>query len=289
MKDYSEYVGKMFGHWLILSFVGKIDSIPIVMGKCTKCNITQKELNLYELRRNKSSMCNSCANKRQNAKDLSGQKFGKLTVIKRVENKGKRVIWECKCDCGDTVIKDTSELKSINDDKCHHNKSVGKSKNTYKIHKNYIIFHTNNGTEFIIDHEDFDKVIEFTWRNITHNYIIAQKNNEKILLHRLIMNPKENEVIDHINGNPLDNRKCNLRICTHQENSRNTKVNINNTSGHRGVYFSNGKWTAYITKDYKKKNLGRFNDIKDAINARIKAEIELFGEYSPAKSRNEFN
>lgn len=82
--------------------------------------------------------------------------------------------------------------------------------------------------------------------------------------------------IDHINGDPSDNRLENLRAVPHRINRRNSKKNSNNTSGHTGVYPHGKKWVAKIKVDHKSKHLGVFTNIDDAILARKKAE-ETYG------------
>ena len=84
-------------------------------------------------------------------------------------------------------------------------------------------------------------------------------------------------VVDHINHNKLDNRKENLRICEHQENTYNKGLCSTNTSGVTGVTWDKlrNKWIAHI----KGKNLGRFNTKEEAIKVRKQAEIEYFGEF----------
>lgn len=90
-------------------------------------------------------------------------------------------------------------------------------------------------------------------------------------------------VIDHINGDTLDNRRSNLRECTNTENCRNRADNYNNKSGYKGVFWythcKTPKWVANITVDRKKIHLGYFENIEDAIEARRKAEEKYFGEY----------
>ncbi|WP_310533126.1 HNH endonuclease signature motif containing protein [Novosphingobium sp.] len=83
--------------------------------------------------------------------------------------------------------------------------------------------------------------------------------------------------IDHINGNPLDNRIANLRSVSHRENSRNRRMPTNNKSGHMGVRWDAkfSKWLARIKVDKGYKHIGLFADINDAIAARKAAEIEL--------------
>ena len=91
------------------------------------------------------------------------------------------------------------------------------------------------------------------------------------MLHRLIMDPGPGEVVGHINGNGLDNRRCNLRVCSDIENRRNiTRLQANNTSGATGVSWCNTcrKWKAYIRVGGKLKTLGSFSDRESAVIAR---------------------
>lgn len=84
-------------------------------------------------------------------------------------------------------------------------------------------------------------------------------------------------VIDHINGNPLDNRIVNLRDVSQRTNMRNQKERNTNTSGVTGVvrFKRNGKWRAQITAEGKCKFLGYFVDFDDAVAARKSAEARL--------------
>jgi hypothetical protein len=88
--------------------------------------------------------------------------------------------------------------------------------------------------------------------------------------------------VDHINGNPLDNRRENLRICTQQENSWNQRKRRTNTCGFKGVYWDKGakKYQAQICKDGKRKYLGLFDCPEKAHEAYCKAAQELHGEFS---------
>jgi hypothetical protein len=86
------------------------------------------------------------------------------------------------------------------------------------------------------------------------------------------------EYVDHINGDRSDNRVCNLREVTKSENGRNAAIPNNNTSGRIGVSWNNRdkRWTAYITLNQKRKALGNFLQIEDAIACRQQAEM-LYG------------
>ena len=94
---------------------------------------------------------------------------------------------------------------------------------------------------------------------------------------------EDDRIIDHINRDKLDNRKCNLRISDKTGNNRNVGLQKNNTSGITGVGWNRqmNKWIAQITVNYKTIYLGSFNDKEDAIKCRLTAEKKYFGEYAP--------
>jgi hypothetical protein len=85
-------------------------------------------------------------------------------------------------------------------------------------------------------------------------------------------------VIDHCDGNPLNNRWKNLRDVTQRVNAQNRLMNANNKSGVRGVYWNNqiGKWHAQIALDRKKIHLGYFDELTTAVAARRNAESTLW-------------
>ena len=87
--------------------------------------------------------------------------------------------------------------------------------------------------------------------------------------------------IDHINGNRADNRIKNLRVVTRKENSRNSSLRSNNTSGQVGVSYMQrlGKWRAYITENGKQIGLGLYSSVELATEARKKAE-KKYGYHS---------
>jgi hypothetical protein len=132
----------------------------------------------------------------------------------------------------------------------------------------------------LIDLDDIERVSKHKWYLISSTgYIHCKSAN--ILLHRFIMNPQDDMVVDHINHNKFDNRKSNLRACTQQQNSMNKNMRSNNTSGTVGVSWdkTNRKWIAYIGLNSKIFNLGYYNTLEEATEARKQAEIDYFGEY----------
>lgn len=88
--------------------------------------------------------------------------------------------------------------------------------------------------------------------------------------------------IDHVNGNRLDNRICNLRDATHAENQRNSKRPKSNTSGIKGVYWDkrSKKWGAHIRFGNKMLNLGRFSEKEDAAAAYKLAALKYHGDFA---------
>ena len=134
----------------------------------------------------------------------------------------------------------------------------------------------------ILDEEDKHLLDEYTFYIDAYGYggtnlnINGRKFCKK--LHHFILPKKEGLTIDHINQNPLDNRRCNLRYITKSENSINSKIPITNTSGYKGVSWNKKrkKWEAYITINQIKKNLGCFIEIEDASNAYKEALEKYF-------------
>lgn len=231
------------------------------------------------------------------ALDLNGKRFGRLTIIKRVENRilpsgQKRSQWLCKCDCGNYATVLGHMLTSGNTQSCGclHDEAFAKARkkyNTYDLSGEYGIGYTTKGEAFYFDLEDYDKIKDYCWTIRNNGYVTAYcpTTMNHILLHRLIMNCDNNNLyIDHIHGNKTrnDNRKSNLRIATPSQNMMNKPLLKNNTSGVTGVSWNKrkGKWESYITIDDKRKGLGYFSNFDDAVAARKAAEEKYFGEYS---------
>lgn len=149
-----------------------------------------------------------------------------------------------------------------------------------------MIIKLQRGFKTVIDKEDFEKIKPFHWsygfggRYVGTN-IGGRKNHKQILLHRFIMNTPQGLHTDHINGNRLDNRKSNLRICTPSQNQFNSKKHLLKSSYYKGVswFKRDGCWRAYIVKKNKQYHLGYFQDEVDAARAYNKKAVDLFGKY----------
>lgn len=141
--------------------------------------------------------------------------------------------------------------------------------------------------QMLVDDEDYDflsqfKCSVFEARKGSFYAIKTKPINGTRYIHRILINAKPGYEVDHINGNGLDNRRCNLRIATPSQNRMNRGKQRNNTSGYKGVYWNKDckKWLASITIVNKQKHLGLFTEIKDAARAYNKAAIDYFGEYA---------
>ena len=145
-----------------------------------------------------------------------------------------------------------------------------------------------NNKQVIVDDEDFDYLNQFKW-NFNSRYVVRNKHNKcygkckgkgcsKVFIHRVIMNTPKGMETDHINGNTLDNRKINLRICTRSQNAFNSSVHRDTHSGYKGVYWNsiNKKWIVTIRRKY----FGSFSSKELAAQIYNENVVDYYGEYS---------
>lgn len=146
-----------------------------------------------------------------------------------------------------------------------------------------------HGDECIIDAEDYDVVCKYRWCKDGYGYWMTKTCGRAIKLHRLICKISDPElIVDHINKDISDNRKENLRVVNKKQNAYNHKINTNNVSGFIGVskrILADNKirWDARISVNGKSIHIGSFDNIDDAIIARLLAEMQYFGEFAPQR------
>ena len=203
------------------------------------------------------------------------------------------------CDCGnyinvignDLTRTETSDHKPKTHCGCKSSENRSKSQrkgNTYHIDGDVVIGITNNtNEEFYNDIEDMVKIQDYTW------FVHIDQTGYKSLQAKVPGTDKHIKMTallgykyyDHKNRNTLDNRKNNLRPATNSENMKNRSLFSNNKSGVTGVWFlkDRQKWRAEIKMNKKSVYLGDFINKDDAIEARLQAEADYYGEFAPQK------
>lgn len=161
---------------------------------------------------------------------------------------------------------------------------------------NIIAIPLSKGYTAIVDQIDAD-LAKFKWHVRTQSYYAARgvgprNDHHKIYMHRAILERmlgrslSDGETVDHINGDVRDNRRSNLRLATHQQNSRNQRRNKANKTGVKGVSYDRNcplkPYRTYITVDNRQIHLGHYPTIEEARDARKLAADRLFGEFNRA-------
>lgn len=148
-----------------------------------------------------------------------------------------------------------------------------------------------SGECVLLDDEDYYKVAKWKWQLSPTGYVARstyhKAKRKRIYLHRIITNCPADKVVDHINKNKLDNRQCNLRICSQRENTVANNGWINAQIPYKGVtYMSSGgrkvlsKYRARIYTNKREINLGIYNSAIEAARAYDQAAKIMHGEYA---------
>jgi len=144
------------------------------------------------------------------------------------------------------------------------------------------------GLEALVSPQDFDLVREFKWvaakggrtHYASQTIWLAGGKKTVRLMHRLILAPPKGVFVDHINGNGLDNRRENLRLCSHAQNIRNQQPQVGTSSRFKGVWMQRGKWAAMIQHNGDKITLGRFDCEERAARQYDRAARVFFGRFA---------
>ena len=155
--------------------------------------------------------------------DLTGMKFGRLTVIGRSSKKSKYgVLWDCVCECGCPKSATSKDLRKGDTKSCGFYPCT-RRKNAVKFYKRFVALIDSKQNKILVDIEDYDRIKDVYWESNDNGYASAFIGGKQVLLHRLIMDAPDTLVVDHINHKTLDNRKHNLRICTVAQNNMNKR------------------------------------------------------------------
>lgn len=220
-------------------------------------------------------------------KDLTGIKFGNLTVLKRAKNKIspnglKRTVWECLCVCGNKkdILASNLQRGFTQSCGCLRKEStrvrMSKKNEFVKLDAGYEFFFSNAHSSFVVDEEDFLKIKKYCWYLDSNGYVATSINKKKIYLHRFILNCDSKDIVDHIDRDKSNNKRSNIRIVTITQNNQNRLARGYNKN-------STGLYYVSITVNKKRIYLGQYKTKKEAREARILAEKEYFGEYAPVR------
>jgi hypothetical protein len=129
-----------------------------------------------------------------------------------------------------------------------------------------------------VDPEQFAVLSGFKWY-VNNNYA---RNRKLGYMHRFIAQAQPHEEVDHINGDPLDNRKTNLRCCRRIENSRNTSSHRDGASKYKGVYWhrQRSRWHAQIKIGERRVSLGLHSNEEDAARRYDEVAAQHFGVFA---------
>lgn len=140
--------------------------------------------------------------------------------------------------------------------------------------------------QVLLDDEDFHFALERVWRVQKTLHVVSGTHPHTVLLHRLLLGAPAGSEVDHINHNPLDNRKENLRLCNHAENMKNRTRQVNNSTGYKGVWKknTNGKFGSVIKFRGSNIFLGYHVTPESAALAYNLAAIRLYGSFANLNS-----
>lgn len=149
-----------------------------------------------------------------------------------------------------------------------------------------------HGKSALVDDEDYQRVSRFKWRLLVmhgneyahcHSPMVNWKR-VTLMMHRVIMNARKGQEIDHRDNNGLNNQKSNLRFCTRSQNMANRRIDRDNKTGFKGVRFIGRQpfnpWRAQIGVGGKLVDLGSHPTAQEAAEAYNRAALEYFGEYA---------
>ncbi len=148
----------------------------------------------------------------------------------------------------------------------------------------------SKGMYAIVDDDDFDRISKHKWHIQSDTMLYAVRKGSRdehgkrirYQMHREVISAPAGIFVDHISGNPLDNRRCNLRLATTQQNAFNRKITTANTTGAKGVYLckATGRYYAQICINGRGKHLGFFASIAEAAASYDAAARRIFGEFA---------
>jgi hypothetical protein len=146
------------------------------------------------------------------------------------------------------------------------------------------------GRVALVDDEDYERVAHRKWQTVPapngRRYTLSILHGDAISMHRLITGAARDQVVDHVNGDGLDNRRSNLRVCTQSQNLRNSGARGKSASPYKGVSAHKGRWRFFLFTGERRGNLrltvsrSGFKTPEDAARAYDAEILKRFGEYA---------
>lgn len=149
----------------------------------------------------------------------------------------------------------------------------------------------SQGRVALVDDEDYERLLPYGWY-YNERYAKATINYKKVYMHKFLIHPPDGYLVDHKDGNTLNNQKSNLRICNQSQNCQNRSTRVNKTSLYKGVSLLTQKkkykskiyiwqtWHAHIMTNGTAIKLGSFKNERDAAMAYNEAALKYHGEFA---------
>ena len=281
-----DIVGNKYNHLYVKAFIERKNKSNYYLVECD-CG---KEVVLPSraFKYGKYKTCGCKMNAKTNKIDLTGQRFGRLVVLREAGRQHGEILWECQCGCGNICYVTGYNLRSGHTKSCGcycSDRTIEENRKPIKFDiENYpwgVGWTSNTGEIFIFDKEDYEKIKDYCWSIDAYGYVVTRINGKTTKLHRIIMQVANPDIfVDHIRHDKRDNRKERLRLVTNQQNTKNRIPK--NKSGVSGVNYDESRkvWVANITHNYQNIYLGSFQTEEEAIHARRQADQKYSGEYS---------
>lgn len=202
-----------------------------------------------------------------------------LKILERVTHLDRYKRWKCRCTCGNVFYPIESNVKR------GLVKSCGNcGKNYYRLLPDGVSVEitATNGYKFYIDQTDVEKAKRYKWSvSRAADGVISVTNSKGEGISTFLMDSHAPYEVDHKDRNRLNNRRSNLRICTHQQNRFNHNLQKNNTSGVSGVRLNKArnKYVARIKFCGYDVHLGYYKDFESAVQARNAGADFLFDDF----------